>query len=102
MNDNKEEKTIDIDVDLGEEPVELGYQGKPKNTKDASAEELKQQAGELFKAAGGLAGSLGKFAAKKGGELKDKISDEEFQEKVKSNAKAYTDKAGTMINSGAS
>ena len=101
MNDNTEEKTIDIDVDLGEEPVELGYQGKPENTKDASAEELKQQAGELFKAAGGLAGSLGKFAAKKGGELKDKISDEEFQEKVKSNAKAYADKAGTMINSGA-
>ena len=101
MNDNKEEKTIDIDVDLDEEPVELGYQGKPENTKDASAEELKQQAGELFKAAGGLAGSLGKFAAKKGGELKDKISDEEFQEKAKSNAKAYADKAGTVINSGA-
>ena len=101
MDNNKEEKRIDIDVNLDEEPVELGYQGKTDKTQDASAEELKQQAGELFKAAGGLAGSLGKFAAKKGSELKDKISDEEFQEKVKSNAKAYADKAGTVINSGA-
>lgn len=101
MADDKEEKTIDIEVDLDEEPVELGFQGKNANSQDASAEELKQQAGELLKAAGGLAGSLGKFAAKKGGELKDKISDEEFQEKVKSSAKAYADKAGTVINSGA-
>ena len=101
MADNKEEKTIDIEVDLDEEPVELGYQGKTANSQDASVEELKQQAGELLKAAGGLAGSLGKFAAKKGGELKDKISDEEIQEKVKSSAKAYADKAGTVINSGA-
>lgn len=101
MADNKEEKTVDIEVDLDDEPIELGYQGKTANSQDASAEELKQQAGELLKAAGGLAGSLGKFAAKKGGELKDKISDEEFQEKVKSSAKAYADKAGTVINSGA-
>lgn len=101
MADNKEEKTIDIDVDLAEEPVELGYQGKATKAQDASAEELKQQAGELIKAAGGFAGSLGKFAAKKGGELKEKISDEEFQEKVKSGAKAYAEKAGTVVASGA-
>ena len=99
--DNKEGKTIDINVDLNEEPVELGRQEKHENLQDASAEELKQQAGELLKAAGGFAGSLGKFAAKKGGELKDKISDDEFQEKVKSSAKAYADKAGNAINSGA-
>lgn len=100
MDDNKEGKNIDINVDIDEEPVELGCLGKPGNSQDVSAEELKQQAGELLKAAGGLAGSLGKFAAKKGGELKDKISDEEFQERVKSSAKAYADKAGNVINSG--
>ena len=101
MADNKDNKTIDIDVNLDEEPIELGYQGKTETAQDSSAEELKQQAGELFKAAGGLAGSLGKFAAKKGSEIKDKISDEEFQEKVKSSAKSYADKAGTVINTGA-
>lgn len=101
MADNKEKKTVDIDVNIAEEPVELGYQGKATKSQDASAEELKQQAGELIKAAGGFAGSLGKFAAKKGGELKEKISDEEFQEKVKSGAKAYAEKAGTVVASGA-
>ena len=101
MADNKDEKTIDIDVDIADESLELGYKGKVSNSQDASAEELKQHAGELIKAAGGFAGSLGKFAAKKGGELKDKISDEEFQDKVKTNAKVYADKAGTVINRGA-
>lgn len=100
MADNKsEEKNIYIDVNVDEEPIDLGYQGKSEKSQDTSKDELKKQAGELFKAAGGLAGSLGKFAAKKGGELKDKISDEEFQEKVKSSAKAYADKAGTVISS---
>lgn len=97
MAENKENKTIEIDINLDEE----GYPGGLKKQQESSTDELKQQAGELFKAAGGFAGSLGKFAAKKGIELKDKISDEEFQEKVKSSAKAYADKAGTVINSGA-
>ena len=93
MNDNKEEKTIDIDVDLDEEPVELGYQGKTAKSQDASAEELKQQAGELLKAAGGLAGSFGKLAMKKGSELKDKIGDEEFQAKAREGVKSFKAKA---------
>lgn len=101
MAEYKDDKTIDIDVNVDDESVELGYQGKGMDSQESSADDLKQQAGELFKAAGGLAGSLGKFAAKKGGELKDKISDEEFQKKVKSSAKAYADKAGTVINTGA-
>lgn len=93
MADNKEDKTIDIDVNVDEEPVELGYQGSNDSHREASADELKQQAGELFKAAGGLAGSFGKFAMKKGSELKDKIGDEEFQAKARENVKSFKAKA---------
>lgn len=102
MAEYKDDKTIDIDINVDDESVELGYQGKGMDSQESSADDLKQQAGELFKAAGGLAGSLGKFAAKKGVELKDKISDEEFQGKVKSGTKAYAEKAGSVISSGAS
>lgn len=88
MADNKEDKTIDINVNVDEESKDLGYQGS-----EASADELKQQAGELFKAAGGLAGSFGKYAMKKGSELKDKIGDEEFQSKAKESVKSFKAKA---------
>lgn len=93
MADNKEDKTIDIDINVDEEPVELGYQGNNDSPRETSADELKQQAGELFKAAGGLAGSFGKLAMKKGSELKDKIGDEEFQAKAKESVKSFKAKA---------
>ncbi|MBR2707315.1 MAG: hypothetical protein IKE74_08815 [Mogibacterium sp.] len=74
MAEKKDEELI---VDIGDQTSKSDQ----KRESDPS-DELKQQAGELLKAAGGLAGSLGKFAKKKGIELKEKIEDEEFQDRV--------------------
>ena len=100
MAENKD-NIIDIDIEqvTNEDPTEIGYQGSDKKKQEPSVDELKQQAGELFKAAGGLAGSLGRFAVKKGTQLKEKIEDEEFQEKVNANIKAVTDKIDDYVSS---
>lgn len=58
-------------------------------------EDLKQKAGEFVKATGALAGTLGKFALKKGSELKDKIEDEDFQNKTEDSLKKLKDKAAS-------
>lgn len=57
-------------------------------------DELKDAAGGFVKAAGKMIGAASKIAARKGEELKEKLSDEEFQQKVKSNVTA-TVKAAT-------
>lgn len=95
------DNSIDIDVEqvTNEDPTEIGYQGSDKTQQEPSVDEFKQQAGELFKAAGGLAGSLGRLAVKKGTQLKEKIEDEEFQEKVSANIKAVTDKIDDYVSS---
>lgn len=57
-------------------------------------DELKESAGGFVKAAGKMIGAAGKVASRKGEALKEKLSDEEFQQKVKSNVTA-TVKAAT-------
>lgn len=59
--------------------------------------ELKESAGQFAKAAGHMAGSLGKLAYKKGTELKEKLSDEEFQEKTKENISDFANKTKETI-----
>lgn len=93
MSDNKENEII---VDIGNQSTNQDT-GEIGNAE--SAEELKKQAGELLKAAGGLAGSLGKFAIKKGSQIKEKLEDEEFQEKINSNIKNVTDKIDDYVSS---
>ena len=88
MSDTENEN-ISINVDIENEPIDIGSQTNEKSSSD----DLKEQAGELLKAAGGLAGSFGKLAAKKGSELKDRISDEQFQAQAKENVKAFKAKA---------
>lgn len=63
------------------------------NQESSSTEELKQQAGDLLKAAGGLAGSFGKLAKQKGSELKDKLEDEDFQRRALEGIDAFKSKA---------
>jgi len=93
MSENKEKEII---VDIGDQSANQDTE----NTRDnSSTDELKQQAGELLKAAGGLAGSLGKFAVKKGSQLKEKLEDEEFQGKINNNIKAVTDKIDDYVSS---
>lgn len=57
-------------------------------------DELKEAAGGFVKAAGKMIGAASKVASRKGEALKEKLSDEEFQQKVKSNVTA-TVKAAT-------
>ena len=57
-------------------------------------DELKEAAGGFIKATGKMIGAASKVASRKGGALKEKLSDEEFQQKVKSNVTA-TVKAAT-------
>lgn len=64
-----------------------------------SSDDLVQMAGDFAKAAGGLASSFGKFAAKKGSELKDKLDDDELQEKINSGIKTITDKIDDYVAS---
>jgi len=101
MAENKN-NNIDIDVKqvTDDSPTEIGYQGSDKTKQEPSVDELKQQAGELFKAAGGLAGSLGKLAIKKGSQLRDKLEDEEFQEKVSAGFNKAADKIEDVLGSG--
>lgn len=58
-----------------------------KSNSNDELSELKDAAGAFAKAAGGFLGAAGKLAAKKGEELKDKLSDEDFQNQIKSNVK---------------
>ena len=61
-----------------------------KNQSDNSADiaEFKEAAGSFVKAAGKMIGAASKVASRKGEALKEKLSDEEFQQKVKSNVTA--------------
>ena len=93
MSDYEEYKTVDIDIDDYQVQDEQDNQGNDENSGYTSVDELKQQAGKLFKAAGGLASTFGGLAMKKGGELKDKIVDEELQNKAKENLKVVKDNA---------
>ena len=77
-------------IDIGDQSVK---------TETDPSDDIRKQAEELFKAAGGFAGSIGKYAAKKGAQLKDMIEDEEFQEKVNSNIKAVTDRIDNYVSS---
>lgn len=96
MNDDKERNTA-IDVELGNgdsDSTGPGYQNhEQEETDNVSTDELKKQAGELFKAAGELAGSFGRFAVKKGAQLKEKLEDEEFQEKTRESVKTASESA---------
>lgn len=92
MSENKEHSTI---KEKG--PSDIGYHGNQGNASDPQNDDIKQQAGELLKAAGGLAGSLGKLAKKKGIQIKEKLEDEEFQEKISSGIKAVTDKIDDYV-----
>jgi hypothetical protein len=99
--DKHKDKQLYIDVDVSEstntESVDIGlYHDAADKNIEGSADDVKKKAGEFAKAAGGMVGSLGKFAAKKGSELKDKLGDEEFQEKTISIVKHASSKtAGT-------
>lgn len=94
MSDNKENEII---VGIGDKRTDQNAEQR-KNAD--SVEEIKQQAAELFKAAGGFAGSLGKFAKKKGTQFREKLEDEEFQEKVSSSFNKAADKIGDVLGSG--
>lgn len=63
------------------------------------SDDLIQKAGDFAKAAGGLAGSIGKFAIKTGSQIKDKLEDEEFQEKINNSIKSVTDKIDDYVSS---
>ena len=81
-----------------DDTVDLGYQDG-SDSQESASDDIKQQAEDLLRAAGGLAGSLGKFAVKKGAAIKDKLEDEEFQEKISANIKAVTDKIDDYVSS---
>lgn len=96
--DKKKGEQLHIDIDIDEtthtESTDIGLQkGTTDKSNVSSADEVKKKAGEYAKAAGGMVGSLGKFAAKKGSELKDKLGDEEFQKKTISTVKTASSKA---------
>lgn len=86
----KNDNPIAIDIDVDSDSIDIGSH---KATQAKESDDLKRQAGELFKAAGGVAGAFGKFAAKKGSELKDKIDTEDLQKKTVSGIKAISSKA---------
>lgn len=86
-------------TERNEDETKIEMDNKTDAYDDASSDDIKQQAGELLKAAGGFAGSLGKLAIKKGTQLKEKLEDEEFQEKVNANIKAVTDRIDNYVSS---
>ena len=64
-----------------------------------SSDDIVRMAGDFAKAAGGLASSFGKFAAKKSSELKDKLDDDDLQEKISSGIKTITNKIDDYVAS---
>lgn len=82
MADNKE-KMIDVEDHAGK---------VNKHHEEDPVEEIRQQAGELFRAAGDLAGSINKYANKKKNEIKNKLDNDELQEKVSSGLNSIADK----------
>ena len=84
--DKRKDDGIQIDIDINDP------------TEESSAD-IKSKAGEFAKAAGGLAGSLGKLAVKKGSELKEKIDDESLTEKTVTAVKSVSQKASKVAAS---
>lgn len=87
MSEYKDDKNM---IDIGK------HTGNPEND---SSDDLIQMAGDFAKAAGGIASSFGKFAAKKGDELKSKLDDDNLQDKFNSGIKTITDKIDEYVAS---
>ena len=103
MANDKDDSHIGVSTDVDNKPdnesINLSFQESNNNSLDSSSAEIKQQAGELLRVAGEFAGSIGKLAVRQGVAIKDKLEDEEIQEKINANIKVVTDKIDDFVNS---